>query len=198
MPQGLDVMRGPVQDRYRYAGSPYEGFAGAGGTSLTTANDDPRQLFTPSGAGATGGGGGLPFGGGDSVPLGGVTPGQNPALFQPQNIAGTNVTGAEALGGGGLPAWLSRLLPANAARSLGPLIAALMSGGGGSGSEGLDLPFLERAYEDARAQNAMQQARYRRVDPLHEAVTQLAFSRLPTASRQGIEMPRVPLPGGGG
>jgi hypothetical protein len=48
--------------------------------------------------------------------------------------------------------------------------------------------------EQARRMQALTEARMRRVDPLHEAITQLAFSRLPVSSRQGFSLPRVALP----
>lgn len=48
--------------------------------------------------------------------------------------------------------------------------------------------------EQARRLQAITEARMRRVDPLHEAITQLAFSRLPVSSRNGINLTRVALP----
>ena len=42
---------------------------------------------------------------------------------------------------------------------------------------------------------AITENRLRRTDPLHQAVTQLAFSRLPMNSRQGLSIPNLPLAG---
>lgn len=117
-----------------------------------------------------------------SIPLGGVAAGAG---------AG-GVGGALAKAGKGL---LGNLTSVDGIASLAPLIASLASGGfGGGNSGGPDNDFLMQAYGDAKRQNQMQEARYRRVDPLHEAVTQLAFNRLPISSRQGITNNRVPLP----
>jgi hypothetical protein len=75
---------------------------------------------------------------------------------------------------------------------LGGIIGALASGAGGSGGAGTgsgggsDLEELKRI-------NQITEARMRRVDPLHQAVTQLAFGRLPINSRAGVTAP-VPTP----
>lgn len=66
--------------------------------------------------------------------------------------------------------------------SLIPAIVASRSGSGGGSS-----PDVQRI-------NAITEARMRRADPLHEVATQLAFSRAPIAARDGISLPRVPLP----
>lgn len=78
--------------------------------------------------------------------------------------------------------------------SLAPLIGSLATRGGGANG-GIDNEFLKQAYADAQRNNAMKEARFRRVDPLHEAVTQLAFNRMPTTNgTNGIALNRVPLP----
>ena len=84
-------------------------------------------------------------------------------------------------------------------QNLAALIPALMAGRGGGntfGSPEADADFLRKAYADAQHTQGLKEARFRRVDPLHEAVTQLAFSRMPTKSVEGIALPRVPLPAG--
>lgn len=72
-------------------------------------------------------------------------------------------------------------------------IASLLSGQGSGGSDA-----TKNALASAERMNAITEARMRRVDPLHEAVTQLAFGRLPVSSRNGIAMTRIPLPPSGG
>jgi hypothetical protein len=73
--------------------------------------------------------------------------------------------------------------------ALGSIIPALLMSKGGGNSAGTD-----QAMADASRMNKITEARMRRVDPMHEAVTQLAFGRLPVSSRNGITLPRVPLP----
>lgn len=170
MPQGLDVMRGPVQDRHRYAGSPYEGFAGAGGTSLTTANDEPDPLFTTPSGGGTGGGGGL---------WPGSMPSNNPALFQPQNIAGTNITGAQALGGG---AGLGGIRGALDALGLTPRDLA------GLGLAGINAARGNRpvsAEQDIERLLALAEGRINQSEPLFQALMAMANAGLPQYARGG-------------
>lgn len=52
----------------------------------------------------------------------------------------------------------------------------------------------QAAQAQANRMAAITEARMRRVDPLHQAVTQLAFGRLPVSSRNGIALNNVPLP----
>lgn len=76
--------------------------------------------------------------------------------------------------------------PSNIA-GLGALVAGL-AGGRGGGSD-------PSATDEARRIQAITEARMRRVDPLQQAVTQLAWGRLPTSARQGIAPPTfTPLP----
>lgn len=71
--------------------------------------------------------------------------------------------------------------------SLAPLIASLaMGSGGGNGSGG--------GSDELRRIQAITEARMRRVDPLHQVATQLAYSRAPIASRNGIDLTNVKLP----
>jgi hypothetical protein len=118
-----------------------------------------------------------------SAPLGSVAAG-----------AGAKGVGAALKGAG--KSLLGNLTSVEGIASLAPLIASLAAGGmgGGNSGGGMDNAFLQQAYADAKRNNAMAETRYRRTDPLHEAVTQLAFNRLPVSSRQGIALNRVPLP----
>lgn len=104
-----------------------------------------------------------------------------------------SIAGAAGLGKG----LLDNLTSVKGIASLASIIPALTSlarnNGGDSGSGGISDDFIKQAYEDAKRQNAMKEARYRRVDPLHEAVTQLAYSRMPTNMQRG-PLPDVPLP----
>ena len=71
---------------------------------------------------------------------------------------------------------------------LGGVVTALAAGMRGGGSGG-------GSSADVQRLNAITEQRMRRVDPLHQAVTQLAWGRLPTSSRQGIAPPmNTPLP----
>lgn len=71
--------------------------------------------------------------------------------------------------------------------SLGGLIAALATngGGGGNGSAGTD---------ELRRIQAITEARMRRADPLHQVAVQLAYNRSPVSARDGISLANVPLP----
>jgi hypothetical protein len=107
------------------------------------------------------------------------------------NGAGSAIANGAASGGGGVLGKLKSLFtnPEGLA-GLGGIIGALASGGAGggagSGTGGADLEELKRI-------NQITEARMRRVDPLHQAVTQLAWGRLPTNSRSGVTAP-VPSP----
>lgn len=168
---------------------------------------DPR-ILGPAAVAAGGGlgllagpasAGGAGAAAGTSAPLGGLTPAMTasaPAIAS-QGVSAS--VGAGAGAGAGTLAnvgknLLGNLTSANGIASLAPLIASLAASGGGGGNGGTNNEFLQGAYADAKRQNAMHEARYRRVDPLHQAVSQLAFSRMPISSRQGITMNQVPLP----
>jgi hypothetical protein len=121
------------------------------------------------GAGASGGAVGGDVGG--MVPTGTSVMGGAGALEKAYNGAS----------GGGLMGALKGLVdsPGDIA-SLGGMIAALA--GGARGGNG-------QASEDAQRLNQITEQRMKRVDPLHQAVTQLAWGRLPTNARQGIAPP---------
>lgn len=71
--------------------------------------------------------------------------------------------------------------------TLAPLLTSLATtGSGGGGSAGSD---------ELRRIQGITEARMRRVDPLHQVATQLAFQRAPIAAKQGIALTNVPLPG---
>jgi hypothetical protein len=108
---------------------------------------------------------------GTSAALGGVTP-----------------RGVEQASRGLSDRLLDNLLSPEGLLTAGSIAAQLATGGDGTNDQ-------TRATEDqARRLQAITEARMRRVDPLHEAVTQLAFSRLPVSSRQSINLPRIALP----
>lgn len=154
----------------------------AGGAAAPAAFDAAPNIATPAGmagaesVGALGGNAlGVPVGtaaiGAPSVPLGGVKP-------PPQNTPPPASLGQK----------LKDLLTSpEGLASAGSVISSLLAGNGTNDA-------TRASEEQARRMQAITEARMRRVDPLHEAVTQLAFSRLPVSSRQGIALPRVALP----
>ena len=72
--------------------------------------------------------------------------------------------------------------------ALAPLIASLAMGGGfGSGSGG-------SGNDELRRIQGITEARMRRVDPLHQVATQLAYQRAPIAAKQGINLANIQLP----
>lgn len=126
---------------------------------------------------AAGAFGGAAGGAGAAGSLGEVAAGVNPTV---------DALMAGAGGGGLLGKILKGLIPV-----AGAGLAAKAFGSGGSDGAGdgdsLFTPEMERY-------RAMSEARFRRTDPLHEAVSQLAFQRMPIQSRAGLSLPRVPLP----
>lgn len=111
---------------------------------------------------------------GVSASLGGAMP-----LASAASRAANGAGGAgEAAGVGGR---LRELFtdPDNLA-GLAGVIAGLASGNGGQAES-----------EEARRMNAITEQRMRRVDPLHQAVTQLAWGRLPINARNGIAAPQI-------
>lgn len=94
---------------------------------------------------------------------------------------GSGAAGAGAAGAagsaaaGGLKGFLT---DPNMLTSLAGVIAALSGGRGGGANSA-----------NAERLNALTEQRMRRVDPLHQAITQLAWNRLPTSARQGIAPP---------
>lgn len=97
-----------------------------------------------------------------------------------------------AAANGGVPTTPSRSLldsitSPGGITSLASLIPLLMANHGTSAAE-------QAQMDQANKLAAITEARMRRVDPLHQAVTQLAFSRLPDTSRNGIALTPVDLP----
>lgn len=150
----------------------------AGGAAAPAAFDAAPNIATPAGmanaatvGGVTTEGTILPAGAAAAAtPLGGVKP------------------AAQAAGSAGLGQKLKDMLTSpEGLASAGSVISSLLAGNGTNDA-------TRASEEQARRMQAITEARMRRVDPLHEAVTQLAFSRLPVSSRQGIALPRVALP----
>lgn len=172
-------LAGPLVIGPAIAGAAGGGAAAGGAASGASAAADGTIPFTTApgvSAAAASGAVGPSAGLGASAPLGSLTAGAG---------AGAGVGGGAAAASGfadKLKAGLSN--PSNLA-SLAGLVTSLAggSGGGGNGQTNADL---------ARAQ-AITEARMRRVDPLHQAITNLAMSRLPTNMQRPV--PDVPLPG---
>lgn len=111
-----------------------------------------------------------------------------PGMWAGSGAAGTAATGggagaasagaAGAAGSAAVGGLRGLLTDPNTYAGLAGVIAAL-SGGGGNG----------QASEEARRLNQITEQRMRRVDPLHQAVTQLAWNRLPMNARSGITPP---------
>lgn len=117
------------------------------------------------------------------IPLGGITGGAAGAAGVAANAAGNGI--GATLGGAA-----RNLLSPGGMAALTPLIAALTMRNNGSMGPGGPMP----GFENAERMADITEARMRRTDPLHEAVTQLAFNRLPVSARDGIALPRIPLP----
>lgn len=90
-----------------------------------------------------------------------------------------SLLGARPGGGGALNSLAGMFKDPEALTSLAGVIAALSGGRGGGG----------QTSEEARRLQQLTEQRMRRVDPLHQAITQLAWNRLPTNARQGIAPP---------
>lgn len=132
----------------------------------------------------TGGGGGGFAPGGTSEAQMAAELNQLDTTIKPGGFLPSGGAGASSGLTGALKNWFTD--PGNLV-GLGSLIAALASGngGGGSGAES----------EEARRMQQITEQRMRRVDPLHQAVTQLAWGRLPINARQGVSPPQPrPLP----
>lgn len=102
-----------------------------------------------------------------------------PAATGAGTAAASAAAGAAATGGIGEVLKRYLLNPSNATDLAGvvtALIGATRGGGGQSSAE-------------AQRLNQITEQRMQRVDPLHQAVTQLAWNRLPISARQGITAP---------
>lgn len=104
--------------------------------------------------------------------------------------SGLGAAGGSAAGGaaasGGLAGFLKNLTGGQNLTSFIGLGTSLAGGLGGGGSSDDELKNLQ----------AITEARMRRVDPLHQAITNLAMSRLPTNMQRPV--PDIPLPGSNG
>jgi|SoiMethySBSTD1v2_1073268.scaffolds.fasta_scaffold111614_3 hypothetical protein len=152
--------------------------AGAGASGAATggtlaSSSIPTSLAMQAVPASIAGSAGIPAGvsAGTAAALGGVVP---------------NVVDQATRGLGGR--LLDNLLSPEGLLTAGSIAASLAGGGDGTSDA------TRASEEQARRMQAITEARMRRVDPLHEAVTQLAFSRLPVSSRQGLTLPRVALP----
>ncbi len=106
---------------------------------------------------------------GASAGLGGVLP-----------AAGAGGAGATTAAAGGVMGQLKDLFTSpSSAMDLAGMVTALLGASRGGG----------QADPSAQRLTQMTEDKMRRVDPLHQAVTQLAWGRLPTSARQGIAPP---------
>lgn len=112
------------------------------------------------------------------------------ATAVPAALAATSGGGARGIGNKILQGLLNPKTLAALGIGAGSLIAGNTIGGdGGDGGSEFLTPEMRR-YQ------ALSEARFRRTDPLHAAIAQLAFQRLPLHAREGLPLPRVPLPEG--
>jgi len=173
------------------------GSAGAGGAAGGSG--------AAGGAGATGaylapaaGGSGAATGGAlasSSIPITAAMQGPNTSAMVSQGasagipntaaLGGVAPAAANALTSGGMS--LKDLIEAAAKGAPLALSALGGLGGGGNGGNAQGMDEMNRI---AR----ITEARMRRADPLHEAAVQLAFAGLPNYGREGITLPKVPLP----
>lgn len=149
------------------------GVLGGGGTAAATS------------AGSGGAGGVLP-----SAPLA-IPNAVAPTVAAANPVVGGTVGATTAAAGGSVLDRIRRALtdPATLATA-GPAIASLMSQRGGQDYDSQ----IAANQDQLRRLQAITEARMRRVDPLHQAATQLAFGRLPVSSRNGITLTNTPLP----
>jgi len=171
------------------AGGAAGGSGAAGGAGATGAYLAPAA----GGSGAAATGGALAS---SSIPVTAAMHGPNTAAMGSQG-ASAGIPNTAALGGvapaaanaltsgGGMG--LREMLEAAAKGA--PLALSALGGLGGGGNGG-NAQGMEEMNRIAR----ITEARMRRADPLHEAAVQMAFGGLPTYGRQGITLPKVPLP----
>ena len=139
-------------------------------------------LTAPAAAGASGAGlaadGTIPF---TTAP--GVQAAALSGTVGPSAALGSMAPAAPASAGGGLSGLLKSLTSASNLPSLIGLGASLAMNRGGGGTNTAEIDRIKQITE----------AQMRRADPLHQAITSLAMSRLPTAFQRPV--PDVPLPG---
>ena len=123
------------------------------------------------------------------VPLGSVAL-DPPGLAGAGGVAGGGGVGAATVtagASGGIDAIRKSLTDPRTYAALAPLVASLATSGGGNSAAG--------GSDELRRIQAITEARMRRVDPLHQVATQLAFQRAPIAAKQGINLANITLPG---
>lgn len=135
---------------------------------------------TFGGSGGSGGSGGnVPVKGAPKSPPAGTPPpgGTTPTTPAPGTTTPPPVTPSSFMD------WMKD--PSNIA-GLAALVASL------TGNRGQEAD--PQNTEELRRIRAITEAKMRRVDPLHQAVSALAFSRMPVSARQGITYTNTPLP----
>lgn len=170
MPYG----NGYGQDDRKSGASGAYGANSQGGGGFAQSDPFTKNPFSdPFWQNAMGGGtgGGVPLGGGGSNVM-------DPTMFQPQNIAGTNITGAEALGGGGLGGIRGALdalgLTGRDALGLGAAGLSAMRGNRPTSAE-----------QDIERLLALAEGRINQSEPLFQALMAMANASLPRYARGG-------------
>jgi hypothetical protein len=177
------------------------GGSGAGGGVLASSSIPGLHAAVPGAIASQGASAGIAAGAGGALASGAI-PGLHTAV--PGAIASHGASAGIPLGAMGLAGSAARGVGEGVASGisdkvkdfftnpkslagLAGIIAALASRPSGSSADAAGL-------EDLKRLNGITEARMRRVDPLHQAVTQLAYGRLPVSSRDGTQLVNVPLP----
>ena len=155
------------------------------GKFVTPFSWDKLATYGTLGALTAGAADALAAGGGGAAALGTLGP------STPANIAATEaaaaapaaLTGGAAAGAGLGADILKHLTSPGGITALASLIPMLA--GAGRGQSGGGSTAMPQGLQDMLTMSVQ---RAQRTDPLHQAVTQLAFSRLPDASRNGISL----------
>lgn len=160
------------------------GFLGGGGAAASPAAGAAGGLIPNSGGALTAGlSGAVPA----SIASQGVSGALGTAMPAAAGAAGS-VTGGLAKNaaegaGGGVGGFLKGLATPENGAALAALVAGLMSGRGNNQS----------VDNINRIQN-ITEAQMRRADPLHQVAVNLAFGRMPTNYREGVQLENMPLP----
>lgn len=125
-----------------------------------------------------------------SIASQGVSAGLGAGLAGAGGAGAAGAAGAAA-GGGGLASGLAsagkKALSGLASPSGAAGLAALIAGLASSRNSTQNSDEIQRI-------QAINEARMRRADPLHQVAVNLAFGRLPTNYRQGVDLQNIPLP----
>lgn len=159
------------------AGAGGGGGGAAGSIAAPTAAESQAGIASMAGSGMAGG-----TAGGTSATLGGAAVGAGGAP-----LGGVMPAAASAGSGSAIDKLRDALMSPEGIATAASLATGMMAGDGTTDQ-------TRATEEQARRLQAITEARMRRVDPLHEAATQLAFGRMPVNSRQGLALPRVALP----